>query len=105
MSKMPLKCGAGTYGKSRSRPGNQGSGILGRWVKNMALSAYIPMRPDGRNQTGFAGVPEAFRMPVGTLPKACNKMRPYRSGTAPWRRIMCMKTRRGHRPMKTWPWG
>jgi len=40
--------------------------------------------------------------PWGSLPKGCNKMRSYRSATAPGCRIMCMKRQQGHTVPPAW---
>jgi len=55
----------------------------------------FPRRPDGRNQTGFAQARKPSARPWGSLPKGCNKMRSYRSATAPGLGILFIERQQG----------
>jgi len=62
----------------------------------MARSEISANYPSGLT----AATKQRSARPWGSLPKGCNKMRSYRSATAPWRLIMCMERQQGH----TAPW-
>jgi len=97
----------GPDGRRRSRKAN-GRRLLGRTWDDMPACGpgeprtgeAIQIRNAAHVKGSQGGLTAATKQrsarPWGSLPKGCNKMRSYRSATAPGRRIMCMERQQGH---------